>query len=143
MILNTEKQQLNIIEDQAVRRISVVDLDLNGNDIYSDDSFVKIGYPAVKNKVMFWLNSLIGDVVRSNYSSPLIGLIGKSLNEDNIEAYTEMIRSSFNDAFGSEDIQLSNIELTTDPTVKTWKISLTVIDNITDSLIPIDIEVVQ
>ncbi len=143
MILATENQQLNVIKDQAIRRLSVVDLDLNGFSVSSDNVFVKIGYNATKNKVLFWLNMSLGDVVRSTISSPLIGLLGKTLTEDNLSRYESDIRSGFEDAFTQENIFLSHLKLEMEPTTKTWFLSMTVLDNITDSLIPINLEVIQ
>lgn len=143
MILESENQQLNVIKDQAIRRLSVVDLNLNGYDVSSDVDFIKLGYHATKNKVLFWLNMSLGDVVRSAQASPLVQLLGKTLTEDNSQEYEDVIRDGFEDAFSAEDIHLSYLKLEMNPSTKTWYLEMTVLDNITDSLIPITLEVIQ
>ena len=143
MILATENQQLNVIREQAIRRLSIVDLDLNGFDINSDVDFVKIGYSATKNKVLFWLNMSLGDVVRSTKASPLIKLLGETLTDDNLKDFEADFRNDFEDTFSQEQIHLSHLKLEMDPKTKTWYLSMTVLDNITNSLIPINLEVIQ
>ena len=142
MILNTEKQQLNKMRVQAIRRISLVDLNLSGNDVTTDEEFIKLGYQAIKNKVLFWLNSVLGDVVRSSQASPLIDMLGKRITDANRFTYETNFRISFEEAFSSDNIKLSQVNLEMDAS-KTLYINLLIKDNITDSLIPINLEVIQ
>ena len=142
MILNTEKQQLNKMRVQAIRRIYLVDLNLSGNDVTTDEEFIKLGYQAIKNKVLFWLNSVLGDVVRSSQASPLIDMLGKRITDANRFTYETNFRISFEEAFSSDNIKLSQVNLEMDAS-KTLYINLVIKDNITDSLIPINLEVIQ
>ena len=139
--LPTENQQLNAIRDQAIRRLSIIDLNINGNDVNSDEDFVKIGYSATKNKVLFWLKSSLGDVVRSEFSSPLIRLINKPLTDDNAREYTSFIRNEFDSVFNKDDIYLQNITLIPDKINKVWKLQLIVLDNVTDSSFDFNLEI--
>ncbi len=143
MVLSSEKQQLNAIKDQAIRRLSVVDLDLNGFSVSSEENFVKIGYNATKNKVLFWLNLSLGDVVRSTQASPLVQMLGKSLTPENQSRFETDIRNAFEDNFSPENIHLSSLNIEPNPYERTWFMSMVVLDNITDSLIPITLEVSQ
>ena len=143
MILNSENQQLNVIKDQAVRRLSVIDLDLNGYNVSSSEDFVKLGYHATKNKVLFWLNCGLGDIVRSSVASPLIKLAGTPLSEDEIPTYENDITDAFNDQFSSESISLSFLKLEVNLSNRTWFLTMAIIDNLTDSHIPINLEIIQ
>ncbi len=143
MILSSEKQQLNAIRAQAVRRLSVVDLDLNGFSVDTDIDFVKLGYNATKNKVLFWLNLSLGDVVRSTQASPLISMLGKTLTTENKNRFEEQIKDAFEDTFSSEDIYLAKITVEPNAYSRSWFLTMSIVDNITDSLIPINLEVIQ
>ena len=125
MILNTEKQQLNDINSQATRRLSVVDFNYNGYSILEkEDTFVKMGYHAVKNKILYWLNCLLGDIPRSTYSSPLIALLGKTVIDETI--IENLIRTSFEDSFSADRITLNDVKLK----MNTAEIIIVIVSNI-------------
>ncbi len=142
MILS-EQQQLNAIRNQAIVNISVVDLDLNGYDVSSAGDFIKIGYQATKNKVLFWLNLQPGDIVRSGDSSPLLQLIGQTLAAQDPSEVEDMLKEEFSDRFSSEYIFLERLSVVFDNVTKLWMIEMVVMDEVSDSLIPINLEVIQ
>jgi len=141
-ILSDEKQQLNVIKTQAITRLSIVDLNLVGNDVSSDETFVKVGYGATKNKVLFWLNLNLGDVVRSTNSSPLMRLLGRGLN-NNADQLEDEIRDSFTENFSAENIFLADCKLIANKETRSWFLTMSIIDNVSDSLIPINMEITQ
>lgn len=143
MSLITENQQLNILRDQVIRQQRIVDFHLDGYSVSSDEDFVRVGYEATKNKVLFWLNASLGDVVRSTYASPLVYLLGKPFTEENRVDFEDRLRIEFAENFSDQQIQLSSLILSINTFSRAWVISMTILDNITNRLIPIYLEVTQ
>lgn len=138
--LLAENQQLNSILSQASRERFYLDFHYLGNDITSDEEFVRVGFQAVKNKILFWLNLNSGDIIRSLETSPLLPLIGKRLSEENVIFYEKNIKKSFEKTF--TDISLLQLKVVPNLAEKKWVITMVVLDTISSSVISLEVEVV-
>ena len=110
--------------------IKGVDVNFLGNE----NGFILSDSEALKNKILFWLVSAIGDYVRKpSKGGPLYNILGKAITPANLANIKMSLSSGFQDMFGRE-MRLVSLEVNMDKASQTGKAGLIINMTVKDLL---------
>lgn len=110
---------------------NVVDLDYEGYNRLTDESFIKKGTNAHINRVLLWLASKPDDYVRETFKGGVLySLLARNINDPNLREWESSIRERFNSEFYGE-LNLVYVKLNIDKIRKILYVNMIVKDTLT------------
>lgn len=143
--LLSENQSITI-EQEADLLTNTVDLNYLGTEVVLGSSslpFVVEKDQAVRNAVLFWLESSANDYIRQpGKGGPLAQAVGKAFNPQRIAEFRTILSSFFQSNFGGT-LALSNLTIELDTSRRAWVIKMNLMDTIRRELQTVTVGVRQ
>lgn len=122
--------QTRSLDEKVQDTRNTVDLDYQGFDRMTEESFEKYGMQSHVNRALLWLESKPNDYVRESFKGGVLyGLLAQNSNEPNLREWETLIRDRFNEEFMG-DLSLVYVRLSMDKQRRILHINMMVKDNI-------------
>lgn len=122
--------QTRSLDEKVQDTRNTVDLDYQGFDRMTEESFERYGMQSHVNRALLWLESKPNDYVRESFKGGVLyGLLAQNSNEPNLRVWETLIRDRFNEEFMG-DLSLVYVRLSMDKQRRILHINMMVKDNI-------------